>query len=434
MTTFRHPPPQKTCALLWDESFLWGLMAWRALTEARLPFDLIRSEDVRMGKLSDYAMIFVPGGWAAAKVRSLGNKGQAEIRRFVENGGGYLGICGGAGLATDSHLKLLPVYRTPNTDRVPSFSGPICLTLTDHPLWRNVQTPVFHAWWPPQLHTAGGKDFHVLARYGQAQPDAFSADIRVADGHSAGWTDLEKRYGIFLDPDRLKDKPAVVEGACGQGNVILSLVHFDTPDDSSGAAVLRNLWRYWMPNLDLNAQAAPSSCSYSLDANESLPHMAILNDIKAAVDELISAGERYSLWHRRNDLLLQWRRGVRGMEYSTLAAMVSEIVKRLSCDEKTNTRQIKSRPLFDSIQLKRDLELIRKLLMPFADQAAQLLRLENSLFANNSPSMPDESPDDEGGRFSLRLFGSARHFGGRFKPLIDAIDRLLYRLLKHPAG
>ena len=40
-----------SCALLWDESFLWGLMAWRALREAGLPFDLLRFEDVRKGEL-----------------------------------------------------------------------------------------------------------------------------------------------------------------------------------------------------------------------------------------------------------------------------------------------------------------------------------------------------------------------------------------------
>ena len=64
-------------------------MAWRALREAGLPFDLIRSDDIRAGALSHYAMIFVPGGWASAKLRSLGEKGHAEICSFVENGGSY---------------------------------------------------------------------------------------------------------------------------------------------------------------------------------------------------------------------------------------------------------------------------------------------------------------------------------------------------------
>ena len=38
---------KRPCAILWDESFIWGLMARRALMEAGLPFDLIRSDDIR---------------------------------------------------------------------------------------------------------------------------------------------------------------------------------------------------------------------------------------------------------------------------------------------------------------------------------------------------------------------------------------------------
>lgn len=87
--------PKRPCALLWDESFLWGVMAWRALKAAGLPFDLLRSEDIRQGALSRYRMIFVPGGWASNKISALGEGGREEIRRFVATGGSYLGICGG---------------------------------------------------------------------------------------------------------------------------------------------------------------------------------------------------------------------------------------------------------------------------------------------------------------------------------------------------
>ncbi|HBB17969.1 MAG TPA: hypothetical protein DCZ97_13555, partial [Syntrophus sp. (in: bacteria)] len=117
--------PKRPCALLWDESLLWGLMAWRALKEAGLPFDLLRSEDIRAGGLADYRMIFVPGGWASNKLSALGDAGMEEIRRFVAGGGAYLGICGGAGMATEKGLDLLPVKRKSSGDRVPSFSGPI---------------------------------------------------------------------------------------------------------------------------------------------------------------------------------------------------------------------------------------------------------------------------------------------------------------------
>ena len=211
--------------------------------EAGLPFDLLRSEDVRRGALSRYRMIFVPGGWASNKISALGEQGREEIRRFVAAGGSYLGICGGAGMATEDGLGLLPIRRKPSRERVPSFSGPILLSCGDHAIWQGIERPVFCAWWPSQFLVMD-QDVRVLARYEEAQADAFSSDVNVADGGIIGWSDLEQRYGILLDPARLRGEPAVVEGRFERGRVILSLIHFDTPGDRNGAVVLRNLWRY----------------------------------------------------------------------------------------------------------------------------------------------------------------------------------------------
>jgi len=423
----KQPSPEKPCALFWDESFLWGLMAWRALREAGLPFDLVRSEDLLAGNLSRYAMILVPGGWASAKLQALGNKGQTEIRRFVESGGSYLGICGGAGLATENHLGLLPVCRKSNSERVPSFSGPILLTTTEHPIWKNVQTPVFHAWWPPQLYTACEIDFSILARYDEAQKDAMSADVRVEEGWIKGWPELEKRYGILLDPKRLKGEPAVVEGICGRGKVILSLVHFDTPGDSNGALVLRNLWHYLIKDTYDDLRFGNLSGGRRVHGNDS-PFMAVLEDIKAAVDHLIAVGERNLLWRRRNSLLLQWRRGVRGMEYSTLSAMTAEIMACLSGNQASDAPRDKFAPPLDPAQLTSDLDFIRILLIPFVDEAAELLQLER-LWLTASVT-PGDYPEEKINHLRQNLFGSSRSFGGKFKNLIDAMDHLLFNLLK----
>jgi hypothetical protein len=232
---------RKACALLWDESFTWGLMAHQALTEAGLPFDLLRSEDIRGGALSRYRMLYVPGGWASQKLFALEDRGKKEIRRFVEEGGSYLGICGGAGMATEDGIGLLPIRRKPTTERVPSVSGPVRLSLAGHRIWQEVDTPIFFAWWPSQFQTAD-QSTSVLACYEEVLPDAFSSDIPVAAGRVIGWPALEARYGILLDPARLEGEPAVLEGQFGRGKVFLSLIHFDTPGDPNGAAVLRNLW------------------------------------------------------------------------------------------------------------------------------------------------------------------------------------------------
>jgi putative intracellular protease/amidase len=425
-----EPLPKKSCALIWDESFLWGLMAWRALREAGLPFDLLRSDDVRRGALSHYRMIFVPGGWAANKINTLGDRGMEEIRRFVAGGGNYLGICGGAGMATENGLGLLSIKRKSPRERVPSFSGPIRLSCAGHVIWREINTPVFFAWWPSQFQVEY-PDIKVLARYDKAQAEAFSADINVAEGSIIGWSELEQRYGILLDPSRLHDEPAVLEGRFGRGRVILSLVHFDTPGDPNGAAVLRNLWGLLSSNCTSDPPTGAKCETGQSFKGISNKILESIEEIHAAITELIAAGARNFLWYWRNPLLLQWRRGVRGLEYSTLAVMIGEMKRRLNTD--TDVSGQDGLPGFpeaiDPSLWEKDLKEIRGQLIPFCEKAKRLL-IKERLYMMNASLSPVECADAEISLLRQELFGSAMSHGGHFKRLIDPIDRLLYQLIK----
>jgi putative intracellular protease/amidase len=415
----RNDVSKRACALLWDESLAWGLMAWRALKAAGLPFDLLRAEDIRGGALFLYRMLFVPGGWASNKLSALGDRGQAEIRRFVEEGGNYLGICGGAGMATKDGIGLLPVRRKPTTERVASFSGPVRLTLAAHRIWQGIEAPLFFAWWPSQFE-AGITGTRVLATYEEALPGAFSSDIPVAEGGIIGWPVLENRYGILLDPSRLHDEPAVMEGGFGQGRVVLSLIHFDTPGDSNGAAVLRNLWD------DLAPGWSDSSMTRETLRSRPLPSLppelpGTLEKIQAAVEDLIESGSKHSLWYWRNPLLLQWRRGVRGLEYGTLAVMIAEIGKRLCGPALPES--------MESSQMKEKMSEIRDQIIPFVEKAKDLLARER-LFMQTAPLSPLECADAEISLLRQELFGSAMSHGGRFKQMIDIVDRLLFSLIR----
>jgi hypothetical protein len=425
----REAIPKKPCALLWDESLLWGVMAWRALREAGLPFDLLRSEDVRRGALDRYRMIFVPGGWASNKISSLGVQGREAIRRFVAAGGSYLGICGGAGMATEDGFGLLPIRRKPSRERVPSFSGPILLACSDHAIWKGIDAPVFCVWWPSQFRVME-QDVRVLARYEEVQAGAFSSDVNVADGRINGWPDLEQRYGILLDPARLRGEPGVLEGSFGRGRVILSLIHFDMPGDRNGAVVLRNLWGYLA-----SSGPSPLLTDAGGERGGSLPDVpqdvpASVEEIQAAVAELIALGERNFLWSWRNPLLLQWRRGIRGLEYSTLAVMIGEIA-RLLCRPGVSDpagRQALHRSI-DPSRLEEDLREIREQLIPFCEKA-KLLLVRERFALMTAPLSPVECADAEISRLRQELFASAMSHGGLFKGLIDRVDRLLYRLIE----
>ncbi len=408
----------RPAAFLWDESFFWGVMAYKALLANGLSFDPIRAEDVKNDRLRDYRLLFVPGGWASNKMKALGDDGAAAIRRFVHDGGAYLGLCGGAGLATMDGIGLLPVKRRPTKERVPSFSGRIMLNTSGHPAWQGISKTVFHAWWPSQF--VADERVSVLARYGTAMPDSFSSDINVGDAEAhGGWEDHERIYQINLDPKRLYGEPAVIEGLSGAGKVVLSLVHFDTPNDGNGAAMLRNLWHYLIPDYDCRLAIPDSESRYEKIPGEDrrAVQSKIMVPVEAAVCSVIDLGLRNFLWFWRSPMLLQWRRGVRGLEYCTLFILIKEIADLLKCVDHGDGNLVP------------DLDRMSRLLLPFVDKAKHLLALERFAIQNSNISY-ERCDDPKIQALREELFSRSKSHGGLFKELVDAIDAILYKLLR----
>lgn len=413
---------RRPAALLWDESFLWGIMAYKALQAAGLPFDLVRAEDIRNGGLEGYPLLFVPGGWSSNKMKALGEAGAEAIRDFVQSGGNYLGFCGGAGLATEDGIGLLSIRRKPTKERVPSFSGRIKLTCGRHPVWNSVHEQVFHAWWPPQFDTPD-KDIRVLAKYDRALPDSFSSDLNTGDISASGrWTEMEQRYQINLDPARLINEPAVIEGIFGKGRVILSLVHFDTPGDANGSAVLKNIWGYLADHRFTQGSSCIIPCNTASECRVMRPSAAELSiaaALESAVSDVIDLGSRNFLWFRRNTLLLQWRRGVRGLEYNTLQVMTTEMASLLKKGTKRN--------------MESELKALGRKLIPFLGKAGDLLVRERMAMQQGHITY-EQCGDPEIQRIREELFSTSKSYGGQFKEIIDNIDSIIYRLVKQEQG
>ncbi|RJR20717.1 MAG: hypothetical protein C4581_03060 [Nitrospiraceae bacterium] len=432
-------------AFLWDESFLWGLMAYKALTGLSLPFDLIKAEDIKAGTLNNYKMLFVPGGWASNKIRVLGEEGVIEVQKFVSEGGSYLGFCGGAGLATTGRdgLGLVNIKRRPTRERVPSFSGRIELNVNAHAMWKDIpphppltkgglrgggnSSPVFHAWWPSQF-IVEDEDIKILATYGDAMPDAFSSDICIGDVGSADrWEELEAVYKINLNPARLRDEPAVIEGIYGKGKVILSLVHFDTPEDVIGQKVLVNLWEYLLRS-EVRSQKLPPHPPLTKGGHRGGASAMPLSNIFSLSSELISLGERNFLWFWRNSLLLQWRRGVRGLEYNTLYIMMKEIAAQITEHRRQITEGGTQNTDHRTQITDKQIENIKSLLTPFVEKAKHLLLLERHALQKGHITY-ERCDDPEIQRLRSELFSESKSYGGKFKELLDKVDRLLYLLL-----
>lgn len=71
------------------------------------------AEQIRQGKLKGMEIVLQPGGTGGGQGRALGEEGRQAIRKFVADGGGYIGICAGAYLATchyDWSLHILDAH------------------------------------------------------------------------------------------------------------------------------------------------------------------------------------------------------------------------------------------------------------------------------------------------------------------------------------
>ncbi len=308
--------------LLWDAGGLWSVMTWQVCRELGLRLGPVSAAELAGGALSGVRLLVVPGGWPSRKYRALGRDGRRAIRQFVRGGGRYLGLCGGAGLALSVRhgLGLVPLKRLARGQRLPMANGPVRVTAPEaarsHPMWQGLSWPqTFYVWWPGQFADPRPAGLEVLAAYQGPAPGMHSADLAAHRPPPEGWAALEESYGIHLDPARLAGEPAVVRGRAGEGEVVLSYLHFDTPGDPAGARVLRNLWRHWLGAESLRPPPEPPP------TGGPAAHLA------RAAEELWEQGRELGLWRPRHPAMPLWRRGARGLEFWSLVCLCRALVQ-----------------------------------------------------------------------------------------------------------
>jgi len=92
---------------IYDDNGCWedGIIAFESfLNWKEVESNRIDGAAIKAGELAnnEYDIIYMPGGMANFYTVGLGNKGINNLRNFVKNGGGYIGICAGAYFASDS--------------------------------------------------------------------------------------------------------------------------------------------------------------------------------------------------------------------------------------------------------------------------------------------------------------------------------------------
>ncbi len=169
------------------------------------------------GALTGKDVVIFTGGSGSKQGNSIGEAGRAEVQRFVREGGGYLGICGGAYLACSKF----------------SWGLGLLDAQTVSSKWKRGEGQV-------QIEiTPAGQRLTSLP--------AERREIRYANGpiiKPAGRTDLAPYEPLAFFRTELAendspvgamvDSPAILQGKFGQGRVIISSPH---PEQTPGMEV-----------------------------------------------------------------------------------------------------------------------------------------------------------------------------------------------------
>ncbi len=93
----------------------------------------VTPQDIRDGKLADCDVLIIPGGSGSLQSKNLEQSGRDQIRSFVQNGGGYVGICAGSYLATSDYTWSLHLLNAKVFDRAhwARGTGEVRLKITD---------------------------------------------------------------------------------------------------------------------------------------------------------------------------------------------------------------------------------------------------------------------------------------------------------------
>ena len=178
----------------------------------------ISADDIRAGGLTNVEVLVHPGGSGSKQGKSLGEDGRRLVRQFVEQGGGYLGVCAGAYLATNDYDWSLDLIDAKVVDRMhwARGTGSVKLRLSDDgiaffeqmptidlhygqgPLlarreWDDVDVPDYEslAIYDSEIATKGapkgimkGTSAIVRCRYGSGRVFCFSPHPELTDGKS----------------------------------------------------------------------------------------------------------------------------------------------------------------------------------------------------------------------------------------------------------
>lgn len=191
--------------------------------------ELVTGADIRAGKLKDFQVLIQPGGSGSAQAKDLGEEGRAKVKAFVKEGGGYIGICAGAYLASRSYDWSLHILDAEVLDRAHWARGTGDVELKFSPK---------------------GKDFFaakgekVTVYYGQGPLLAPGRDDAIPDYEELAHYETEIHSKGGARPGVMKGTTAAARGSYGNGRVFCFSPHPEKTDSPEAKEMFRRALRW----------------------------------------------------------------------------------------------------------------------------------------------------------------------------------------------
>lgn len=182
-----------------------------ALDKLAMLYREVGEQDIRGGRLEDCSLLIVPGGYTARYVDALGEEGFEQIREFIAEGGGYIGICAGAYIAArkvevPGRPSGLGIIEIENERRAGRGIRTITIGRSEHPVVKGYAGKV-DIWYQngPMMRAGAGVETLavyeegaaalICATYGQGRVVIFSPH---PEGSLEGGVDPEKAETLKL--------------------------------------------------------------------------------------------------------------------------------------------------------------------------------------------------------------------------------------------
>ncbi len=216
------PPAAKLKVILYNDKGAFGKGVPR-ITEllGRSPDIAVvkmNAEQLRSQDWSDARVVIFSGGSGSEQSKTLGEDGSQKVRQFIENGGGYIGICGGAYLACEGFswgLKVLDAKTV--SKKWKRGEGQVRIEFTD----KGRQILGFNPSEPRSIRYANGPIYCAanIEAIPDYEPLAFFRTELSENGAPAG---------------AMVNTPAMVAAPFGKGRVLCSSPHPEQTDGLEG--------------------------------------------------------------------------------------------------------------------------------------------------------------------------------------------------------